>query len=139
MAMIQRVKRKYGIFWPKKKNYPWYMVHFIFFRNRTFLFVKIESLNFQHLFDLGFCEILQTFSSFRQTFRWHFLWEVKVTWMSWNFVRFHENYKSNRFQISILTQRKVLFLKRILSAPYTDYSFWDRLCNFLHKFTWIVL
>ena len=54
------------------KNYPWYMVHFIFFRNKTFSFVKIESWNFQQLFDLGFRETLQKFSSFRQTFRWHF-------------------------------------------------------------------
>ena len=38
-----------------RKNYPWYMVHFIyFFRNKTFLFVKIESWNFQQLFGLGF-------------------------------------------------------------------------------------
>ena len=44
----------------------------IFFRNKTFLFVKIDSWNFQQLFDLGFHEALQSFSSFRQTFRWHF-------------------------------------------------------------------
>ena len=51
------------------------MVHgtlHIFFRNKTFLFVKIESWNFQQLFYLGFHETLQIFSSFRQTFRWHF-------------------------------------------------------------------
>ena len=48
----------------------WYTSNF--FRNNTFLFLKIESWNFQHLLDLGFRETLQTFSSFRQTFRWHF-------------------------------------------------------------------
>ena len=45
------------------------MVHLIFFRNNIFLFVKIESWNFRHLFKLGFHETLQNFSSFRQTFR----------------------------------------------------------------------
>ena len=35
------------------------------------MFVKIKSWNFQQLFDLGFRETLQNFSSFRQTFRPH--------------------------------------------------------------------
>ena len=35
-----------------------------FFRDKTFLFLKIESWNFQHLIDLGFCESSQNFSSF---------------------------------------------------------------------------
>ena len=47
--------------------------------------VKIESWNFQHLFDLGFRETLQTFSSFIQTFRW-----LSSAYINWNFVRFHE-------------------------------------------------
>ena len=38
----------------------------IYFRNKTFLFVKKDSWNFKHLFDLGFHETLQNFSSFRQ-------------------------------------------------------------------------
>ena len=46
----------------------------------------MESWNFQHLFDLGFCENLQNLSSFTQTFRQHF----SIATMSWNFVRFHE-------------------------------------------------
>ena len=48
------------------------MVHgtpHIFFRNKTFLFVKIE---IQHPFDLEFRETLQNFSSFRQIFRRRF-------------------------------------------------------------------
>ena len=70
-----------------RKNYPYTLY---FFRNKTFLFVKIESWNFQQLFDLGFLETLQNFSSFRQTFRWHFCGGIRVVWMSWNFVRFYE-------------------------------------------------
>ena len=41
-----------------------------FFRNKTFLFVKIESLYFQHLYDLGFRETSKNFSFLsRQTKR----------------------------------------------------------------------
>ena len=65
----KRVKIYYGIWWLKKELS---MVHgtLHFFRNKTFLFAKIESWNFQQLFDLGFRETVQNFSSFRQTFRW---------------------------------------------------------------------
>ena len=38
----------------------------IFFRNKTILFVKIESLNFQHLYDLRLHATSQNFSSFGQ-------------------------------------------------------------------------
>ena len=38
----------------------------IFFRKKTFLFVKIESRNFKHLFDLSFRETSQRFGSFGQ-------------------------------------------------------------------------
>jgi hypothetical protein len=55
-----------------RKNCPWWYMELVFFRNKTFLFVKIESWLFQHLFDLGFRETLQNFSSFRQTYRQHF-------------------------------------------------------------------
>ena len=48
----------------------WY--NSIFFRNKTFFFVKIENWNFQQLFDREFREILQNFRSFRWTFRKHF-------------------------------------------------------------------
>ena len=56
----------------------------IFFRNKTFLFAKIESWNFQQLFDLIFPEIFQNISSFTLTFRQHFSTGNK------SFVRFHE-------------------------------------------------
>jgi hypothetical protein len=40
----------------------------IYFRSKTFLFVKIESKNFQHLYDSRFRETSHNFSSFRQLF-----------------------------------------------------------------------
>ena len=56
----RRVKRQYGICWLKKKLSKVHGTLPIFFRNKTFLF------------DLGFRETLQNFSSFRQTCRRHF-------------------------------------------------------------------
>ena len=58
-----------------------------FFRNKTFLFFKIESWNFQHLFEKEFCETSQNFNSIRQPIE---KMKITIVWMSWNFVRFHE-------------------------------------------------
>ena len=93
------------------------MVHFIFFRNKTFLFVKIEIRNFQHLFDFLFHEASQNFSSFRQTFRWHFSIDEKNCPNELKFCEVSWNKKSKRcwkFQISILTNKIFWFLKKRL-------------------------
>ena len=66
----------------------------IFFRNKTFLSFKVGSWNFQRLFD-------------------SFLHETS------------QNSKSNncwKFQLSILTNKKGLFLKKDLSVPCTMYN-----------------
>ena len=56
-----------------------------FFRNKTFLFVKIESWNFQHLIDLGFRETSQNFSSFGQLlfFGAHVIIWVQTQLVTW--------------------------------------------------------
>ena len=55
----RRVVRQYGICWYKDKlSWGLGTLH-IFFRNKTFLFVKIESWNFQHLFYSQFQETSQ--------------------------------------------------------------------------------
>ena len=64
-----------------------YGLNYIFFSNKTFLFFKIESWNFQHLFEKEFHETSQNFNSIRQRIQ---NMEVEIVWMSWNFVRFHE-------------------------------------------------
>ena len=86
----RRVKTQYNISWLKKELSMVHGTLYNFFRNKTFLFVKIESWNFQQLFDLGFRETLQNFSSFRQNSDSIFLQELRVVWMSWNTVWFHE-------------------------------------------------
>ena len=57
---------------------------FYFFRNKTFLFFKIESWNFQQLFEKEFRETSQNFNSIRQPIE-----KIKInifwmSWMSWN-------------------------------------------------------
>ena len=97
------------------------MVHFIFFLNKTFLFFEIEGWNFQQLLDLGFRETLQNFRSFRQ----HFSMGNKSCLNELKFCEVPQN-KSKRcwkFQFSILTNKKVLFLKKIWSVPCTMDSF----------------
>ena len=94
----------------------WYTTYF--FRNKTFLFVKIESWNFQHIFDLEVRETLQNFSSFR----WLFLWGVKVVWMNWNFVIFH-GIKNQRDAINfrlLYWQKKSCYSKKnwVYHAPW---------------------
>ena len=66
-------------YWRRLKNY--------FFRNKTFLFFKIESWNFQKLFEVEFHETSQNFRSFRQLL---FSFFLLVVWLSQKFSRFHE-------------------------------------------------
>ena len=61
-----------------------------FFRNIFFLFFKIESWNFQHLFEIEFRETSQNFNSFSLFRQLLFSFFLSVVWLSWNFVRFHE-------------------------------------------------
>ena len=56
----RKLGRQDAICWLKKELS---MVHLIFsFRNKTYLFVKIEIWNFQHFLDLFFRETSQNFS-----------------------------------------------------------------------------
>jgi hypothetical protein len=66
-----------------------YRLNHIFFRNNTFLFVMIESWNFQHLFEKK-CETSQNFNSIRLPIENMEIRTVWMSWMSWNFFRFHK-------------------------------------------------
>ena len=63
-----------------KKNNPGDLVHFISFLGiKTFLFVKIESCDFQHLFDLEFREKYTKVKANQTTFtEKNFLLGIKV-------------------------------------------------------------
>ena len=92
----------------------------IFFRSKTFLFFKIESWNFQNRFEKEFRKTSQSFNSIRQHIEknennncLNKMNELKFCEVSWNSF-------SNRFwkfQLSILKNRKILFLKKLFFKP----------------------
>ena len=104
--------------WPKK----------YFFRNKTFLFFKIESWNFQVQFEIKFRETSQNFNSFslfRQLLFSSFfigcLIELKFCEVSWNSI-------SNwtwKFQPSILKKKVLLAVVNIKTKKplFTDSIF----------------
>ena len=109
-----------------------------FFRNKTFLFFKIESWNFQHLFEKEFRETSQNFNSIRQPIEKMKITIVWISWMSWNFVRFHKIQFQTDAESFSLKNKKVLFLKKYLlsrtakkdpkdaiSRPNFQWRFWS--------------
>ena len=59
-----KIRSASAIFWSYLGKFRNYGLRNIFFRNKTFLFFKIESWNFQHLFEIEFRETSQSFNSF---------------------------------------------------------------------------
>ena len=114
----------------------------IFFRKKKLLFFKIESWNFQHLFENVFRETSQSFNSvtsFRQLsftfFSLGCLIELKFCEVSWNSL----STRCWKFQLSILKNKKVLFLKKyffgrksiskqksFVYQPNFQWRFWSR-------------
>ena len=91
----------------------------ILFRNKTFLFFKIESWNFQHLFEIEFHETSQNFNSIRQLIE-----KMKIT-ILWGFTKFF--YKQMlKVSAFYLEQQKSLFLKKIvLNKNSTEFFFFE--------------
>ena len=93
----------------------------IFFRNKTFLFFKIEGWNFQVQFEIKFRESFQNFNSIRQPIKKD---ENNNCLKKLNELKFCEDSRiliSNwtwKFQLSSLKNKKVLFLKKIFFKPY---------------------
>ena len=88
------------------------LAYLIFFLGICFLFFKIESWNFQHLFDLDFRETSKKFLLIRKTF---IPLRKRFVWMSSTFVRFRET-------LSILTTKKVLFQKNMKCSTKDRFS-----------------
>ena len=88
---------------------------FFFFRNKTFLFFKLESRNFQKQFAIEFRETSQNFYLIRQIDRKKM--KITIVWISgisWNLVRFHDIlFQTVSKSFSFLSwKKKVLFLKK---------------------------
>ena len=88
----------------------WQRLRKYFFRNKMFLFFKIVSWNFQHLFEKKCCETSQNFNSIRQP----------IEKINYNCLEVSQNSISNRcwqFQLSILKNKNVFFLKKVFFRP----------------------
>ena len=86
-----------------------------FFRNKTFLFFKIESWNFQVQFEIEFRETLQNFNSIRQLIKKDENNNCLNKLNEWKFCEVSQILISNwtwKFLLSILKNKKVLFLKK---------------------------
>ena len=100
---------------------PWrYGLKNIFFRNKTFLFFKLESWNFQVQFEIEFGETLQNFNSIRQPIKKNGNSNCLKKLNELKFCEVSRNPISNwtwKFQHSILKNKKVLLLKKIFFGP----------------------
>ena len=68
-----------------------------FFMNKIFLFFKMESWNFQYLFEIEYRETSQNFKSFSLFRQLLFSFFLLVVWLSWNFVNYFS--KKNLFKL----------------------------------------
>ena len=91
-----KIRTASAIFWNYLGIFRDYGLKSILLGIKLFLFFKIESWNFQHLFEKEFRETSQnfnSFSSFRQFLFPHF---VSIVWLNWNFMKLSRNSFSNR-------------------------------------------
>ena len=94
--------------------------------------MKIESWNFQQLFDLGFHETLQSFSSFRQTFsRGNKSCLKKLK--SCEVLRNNKSKRCWKFQISILTNKKILSVPCTMNSSFFSQQMVPWHPNFPHQ------
>ena len=83
-----KIRTANAIFWISLDVFRDYGLENILFRNNTFLFFKIENQNFQHLFEIEFCETSQNFNSFRQSLFSFFYWLFDWVEILWGFMKF---------------------------------------------------
>ena len=86
-----KIRTANTIYWNSLGLFRDYGLNYIFFRNKTFLLFKIESWNFQHLFENGILWNLTKFQLIQliQTFFPHFLYPLP-DWVEilWDFTKF---------------------------------------------------
>ena len=80
-----KIETAKAIFW------IWYGLKNYFFRNKTFLFFKIECWNFQVQFEIEFHETSHNFNSISLAYsdNCYFYLFLSVVWLSWNLARVH--------------------------------------------------
>ena len=104
--------------WVNKQRFLVLILTKIFFRNKTFWFFKIESWNFQNMFEKEFSDISQnlnsfsSFSSFRQFLFPYFFYQLS-NWVEilWGFTKFFFKL-SLRFSAFYLEKQKSFIPKK---------------------------
>ena len=87
-----------------------YSLYHVILGIKLFLIFKIESRNFQHLFEKELRETSQNFNSIRQQI------EIKIIWMSWYFVRFHKLlFQTDAESFSFLFEKKSFIPKEYMT------------------------
>ena len=103
------------------------------------MFFKIERWNFQHLFEIKFCETSQNFNSFSLFRQLLFSFSSMGCLIELKFCEVSRNSCLNRcwkFQLPILKNKKVLFLKKcflvVVNIKTKKGWFWFQSCNSLY-------
>ena len=121
-----------AIFWIYLGIFKDYNLKNISFSKKTFLFFKIESSNFQHLFEIEFHETSQNFNSFSSFNQLLFSFVLLVVWLSSNFVSFHKCFFKQMMKISPFYLEKKPFRPLSISKQ-KNFKNWPnfqwRFCN----------
>ena len=108
--LFQKPSLKIGLVNKTFLFWYWQRLNF-FFSGVFFLFFKIESWNFQNLFEKEFRETSQNFNSIRQPIEKMKITIVWISWMSWNFVRFHEiQFQTDVESLSFYLEKQKCFI-----------------------------
>ena len=88
--------------------------------NIFFLFFKIETWNFQHLFEIGFQQTSQNSTNSRQLLFSCFLY---VVWLSWNFLGFHKIlFQTDSESLSFLFWKKKVIFHKMYFLSHCQYQ-----------------
>ena len=110
----------------------------IFFRHKNFLFFEIEIWNFQHFFEIKFCETSHNFNSFSIFRQLLFSLFSLSCLIELKFCENSQNSFSNRgwkFRLSIL-KKKVLYLRKYSLSQYQNKKALLILAQFSVKVLW---
>ena len=131
-------------------DHPWWK-NCLKFETKFRILNKKDKVHFLRLQIIMLYEIFKTFLSSRLPWSWA---KIKVEavikiWSVKNLISYRKiwrilfvTYVSHVTDLQILTDDNcswAICLDKFFSHFDTNYSFWDQLRNFLHKFTWIVL
>ena len=115
----------------------------IFFMNKTFLFLKIQSWNFQHLIDLRFRESSQKFSSFGQLlfFGAHVTNWIQIQLVTWGVTNCAILRHASARDYTICTRIEIRLHKTfgwVMATMWHTIGMWEKSRNHLVLIRWIL-